>query len=125
MEKIKSFALKHPIIFSSIIFIFTSFIDEFSKKPLIAFFSDYMDLRKATFLYFTVVQSFWAILMIPLIKYLGIFKTAGFTKPKQVWICLPIVFLVLLSGWDIITGKIDYDTSDPSVFIYISFLTYQ
>jgi membrane protease YdiL (CAAX protease family) len=120
MNKIKTFAFRKPIIISAIVFFLASFLCIITNKVSIAFLNQYMDLRKATWLYYLVYQGLWAIAMLPLIREVGIFETAGFTKLKewkQVWICWPLIVMGILSGWDVLSGKVEFNTSEPLVFI--------
>ena len=120
MSKIKTIACKHPIILSAVVFFFASFLCVITKEPSIAFLEQYMDLRKATWLYFTVYQALGAVAMIPLIKGAGIYKTAGFSRVrdwKKLWLCWPSVVLAILAGWETLSGKMAFNTSEPIVFI--------
>lgn len=120
MNKLRKIAFEHPIILSVIIFFLASFLNIISVKPTVTLLEKYMDIRKATFLYYTLYQVLWAVVMLPMIKGAGIFKTAGFTKPKewkQVWLCWPLVVMVAISGLDIFSGNMKFNTTDSAIFI--------
>lgn len=120
MKKLRQTVLEHPFILSACVFFLASFLCVISVEPTVKLLEKYMDTRKATFLYYTVYQALWAIIMLPVIKGAGILETAGFTKPKewkQVWLCWPLVTMVVISGWDIFSGNMKFNTSEPAVFI--------
>ncbi len=114
MNKVKALTYKYPVIFSILVIIFSALITEI---PLTPFFSRYMDIRKANFLAIILVQGTCAVILTVVIKAIGIFKTAGFTKPKQVWLGWPLVVMGLLSGTELFSGELVFNTSDPIDFI--------
>lgn len=122
MDKIKRFSFKYPVVMSAAVFFLASLLCIISKQPVVTFFEQSMDLRKATWLFFTVYQAVWAVAMIPLIKGVGIGEMAGFRKVsswRPLWLCLPPIALFVLSSSDILSGDIAINAGPVDFILYI------
>lgn len=121
MNKVKLFAFKSPIIISASLFFLASFLCILTKNPSITLLEQYMNPRKATFLYFIVYQGLWAVAVTFLIRGVGIQKTAGFTKPgewKKLWLCWPLAALMIPLVWDILSGNTVFNAEPIDYILY-------
>lgn len=106
---------------SCAVFALPSIICIIINQPVIRFLSQGMDLRRSTWLFYTLYQSVWAIGMIPLIKGIGLWNTAGFQKGtswRYLWFCIPPIVIFAFSAWDILSGNIAINAGLPDVIIY-------
>ncbi len=125
MSNLKKICLRHPVIFSIIIYFIFIYLTELRLDK---FFTGYMDKQSASYLNGIVTQGVAALVILIIVDGLGLFKISRITGPgkwKQVWLAWPILILSVLNGWSVFGGAEKVDTSSPGllilfVLVYIS-----
>lgn len=122
MEKLKTYALGRPVLFSIILIVVTIALTSIPLDPLFVSLLGQQSSEYATGFIEQVLVGF---ALIWVLKRWGLLKSAGFTRPnwKGLWIYWLMILLILLNGSDFIFGNIVIDTSKPIVII-LFILTY-
>lgn len=118
MQKLKTFALQRPVLFSLLVMIAATLLTEI---PIRGFFAPYVGAQAAFYLEVILEQGLVGVLFFVLLARFGWLKTAGFTPPGQwraLWLGWPLVIMALIN----IEEGLVIDTSRP-VLIALHVLT--
>lgn len=118
MQKLKTFALQRPVLFSLLAMLAGTFLTEI---PLREMFVPYVGVQTAHYLTIILEQGLVGLLLFVMLARFGWLKTAGFTPPNQwraLWLGWPLVIMTLIN----IEEGLVIDTSKP-VLITLHLLT--
>jgi membrane protease YdiL (CAAX protease family) len=117
MNRLKTLSSRYPVLFSIIIIAFSVI---FTEIRLEKYFKSYIGIQSASYLTGILGQGLCGLILIALISSLGLFKYAGFTKPKQwrqLWLGWPVLLLSIINGWSFFSGTMTIDTARPRLII--------
>lgn len=125
MKKLKTFALKKPILFSLLLMTFALIVLYAPSEKL---YLSFYDMQHSTFLGELTNNIVVSIILIIVLIKLDLIKSIGITAFPNRWkdwfIAWPLMMILLISLLSLITGNLIIDTSKPgliSIFILMNF----
>jgi membrane protease YdiL (CAAX protease family) len=118
MEKIKSFALQKPILFSIPVILLATVLTEIPLQNLLA---PYLGDKAAFYTMIILEQGLTGLLLFMLLARFGWLEAAGFTHPKKwrtLWLGWPLLVFTILNLSDFLEGIQTVDTAKPLLILF-------
>ena len=116
-HRLRHFAFGRPVIFSILVILVSGLLTEI---PFNLIFESWLDAPAPELLQVTSGHTIMGLVLVWLLVKLGMLKDARFTHPREwraVWLIWPFLLFTLLNLEEVISGKLEIDTSWPGLII--------